>query len=106
MKYDKLVRDKIPEIIRKNGQIPIAHKASEVEFKTKLLEKLGEEVKEFLNSPSEELAKEELADILEMVKNIGELIYGVEWSALEKIRQKKATARGGFEKRIILDEVK
>lgn len=106
MKYSKLVRDKIPEIIRKNGKTAITHKAGETEFKLKLEEKLKEEIDEFFKSSSEELAKEELADVLEIIKNICELTLGIDMSELDKIRQKKEDKRGAFAKRIILDEVK
>ena len=63
MKYNKLVRDKIPEIIKADKQTPITHIANQKEFKQKLLEKLQEEVGEFLKEQN----TEELADIVNTI---------------------------------------
>ena len=101
MKYNKIVRDKIPEIIKQKGEIPVTHIADEEEYWQKLKEKLKEEVDEFLENSSEE----ELADILEVVYAICDYMK-TEKEKLETIRQKKSEERGGFENRIILDETK
>lgn len=90
----KLVRDKIPEIIIKNGQKPLIHTASDKEYWKSLLAKLNEEVKEFQKNPNEE----ELADILEVIYAIADY---KKFHSLEKIRQKKAKEKGRFKKRII-----
>lgn len=99
MNHNKLVRDKIPEIIKGNGQTPFVHIADQAEYEIKLRAKLQEEVAEFLESQSEE----ELADILEVMKALCEF-YDFDFQSLEKIRQKKFTERGGFSQRIILDK--
>ena len=101
MKYDKLVRDKIPEITRKNCKIPITHFAGEKEYYEKLKEKLREEIDEFLQDNS----IEELADLLEIIFSICDF-KKVKHSELEKMRKEKAKKRGAFKKRIILDETK
>lgn len=101
MKYKKLVRDKIPDIIRKDGKIPVFHRASEMEYSEKLKEKLQEEVSEFIKSENEE----ELADILEMIDSICDFKY-FDKKKLEEIKKRKKYDRGGFENKIILDEVK
>lgn len=101
MKYNKLVRDKIPEIIKQDGGNPVIHTASDKEYWEKLKQKFQEEVDEFSKSESEE----ELADILEVIYAICESIR-IDKEKLEKIRQKKHEQRGGFRNKIVLDEIK
>ena len=100
MKFDKLVRDKIPEIARGKGQTPVTHVADDAEYRTRLIAKLDEEVAEF----KEALSAEELADVLEVIHGFCGL-KGIAFGELDAIRQKKAEERGGFSGRIILDEV-
>jgi predicted house-cleaning noncanonical NTP pyrophosphatase (MazG superfamily) len=101
MKYKKLIRDNIPEIIKQKGETPIIHTADSEEYLGKLKEKLVEEVNEFLESEKEE----ELADILEVAFALGEF-KGISVGGLEDLRKKKAIERGAFKKKIILDEIK
>ncbi len=101
MKTGKLVRDKIPEIIKKGNRMPITHIASNEEYKEKLNDKLKEEVEEFLKAPNEE----ELADILEVIQAIIS-IRKIDKAYLEKLRKEKQQKRGGFKERLILDKIK
>ncbi|MHA1758836.1 MAG: hypothetical protein ACTSVV_18865 [Promethearchaeota archaeon] len=101
MKYNKLVRDKIPEIIKNKGAVPITHIADDEEYWQKLKEKLQEEVDEFLKDSNEE----ELADILEVIYAICDF-KNFDKEKLELLRKKKVEERGGFKDKIILDETK
>lgn len=100
-KQDKLVRDKIPYIIHEEGQIPFFYKASKKEYERRLKEKLREEVEEFL----EEINKEGLADVEEIL-NAFYKFYKLDRKEIKKLRKEKHEKRGGFRKGIILNEVK
>ncbi|MGC9599514.1 MAG: nucleoside triphosphate pyrophosphohydrolase [Minisyncoccia bacterium] len=99
MKYNKLVRDKIPEHIRKRGGKPVYHVATRAEYWKKLKEKLYEEIKEFEHNES----PEEFADLLEVIGAIADY-KKFNWKRIVKMGEKKAEERGRFKKRIILDE--
>lgn len=98
--YNKLVRDRIPEIIKNNGEFPIVHEASNSEYEIKLKEKLLEEVNEYLQSEK----IEELADLLEVIYAICDN-NNLSVEELEKIRRNKAEKRGKFLDKIILEKV-
>ena len=100
MNYKKLVRDKIPEMIKKKGGVPIIRIAEESEYWQKLKAKLLEEVREFLK----EEKKEEIVDLLEVIDAICEYKKFVR-SELVRLKRKKARQRGTFKKRIILEKV-
>lgn len=93
----KLVRDRVPELLKERGvELPI-RVADETEYDHRLIEKLAEEVSEFRDS--EDL--EELADVLEVILALAER-RGVSPGELEAIRARKAAARGTFSKRIVM----
>ena len=99
MKYNKLVRDRIPEIIRKKGDVAITHIADEVEYAQKLREKLLEEVREFQDAET----VDELADILEVLDAIIDF-KKFDREEVQRVKSKKAEERGAFRERIVLDE--
>ena len=100
MVYNKLVRDKIPEIIGKTGKKATCRILSEAEYKEYLERKLDEEVAEFHASKS----IEELADIIEVVKALA-FTLDKDTFKLNDTYFKKNTERGGFAKRLCLIEV-
>jgi predicted house-cleaning noncanonical NTP pyrophosphatase (MazG superfamily) len=97
MNHGKLVRDKIPQIIRSKGQEPIIYTADTEEYSIRLRDKLREEVEEYLASDND---REELADILEVLYALAGQA-GTDHQQLEKLRAAKAEKRGGFADRII-----
>ena len=101
--YDKLVRDRIPEVIESNGDIPIIRTLGKEEYRRELMWKLQEEVNEVLNANSKEQLIEELADVLEVLKSIAKLENKSMADVIEVAQQKKLV-KGGFEKRIYLEK--
>jgi predicted house-cleaning noncanonical NTP pyrophosphatase (MazG superfamily) len=99
MKYNKLVRDNIPAIIKAKGGTLKSRKATKAEYWQKLKEKLAEEVTEFQESEN----AEELADILEVIEAI-EQFKKIDKKEVAAFKRKKRRERGGFAKRIILEE--
>lgn len=100
MKYHKLVRDKIPEILKGKGKKVVVRKLNAQEYSVFLEKKLKEEVDEFFES--HELT--ELVDIQEVVLALAKNM-GIAEKDLRVIRIKKFRERGGFRKRIFLKEV-
>lgn len=98
--YDKLVRDRIPEIIKENDEEPVIHTADESEYTDRLVEKLNEEFEEYRDSRE----MEELVDLLEVVHAIRK-DKGITVDQLQEIREQKAEQRGRFDDGIILEHV-
>lgn len=93
--YNKLVRDRIPEILDSKGVPYEKRTASGEEYKRELVKKLREEVNEF----GEDGDPNELADVIEVVEALKAL---PEYADVEELRKRKVEERGGFAKRIIL----
>lgn len=98
--YNKLVRDKIPEIIENSGKKVITTVLNQEEYLTELDRKLNEECAEYQQDKS----IEELADMLEVIYAIT-VARGYSVEELEQVRREKAEKRGGFNGRIFLKEV-
>ena len=102
--YDKLVRDRIPEIIEaRGGKASFRTCADDAEVLARLSAKLREEIDEFDRATDDAGRAEELADVLEVVKALC-LRLGLDTADVESIRAKKAEERGAFEKRLVLIE--
>lgn len=98
--YNKLVRDRIPEIIHLAGKQCETTVMNEVEYRQSLLDKLVEEAQEVQGAVKEDLATE-LADILEVVDAIL-AVHGISVEDVRNVQAARREERGGFEKRIKL----
>lgn len=98
--YNKLVRDRIPEIVAASGKSSTTEILSDEDFLRMLDAKLDEELAEY----HKEQNIEELADLLEVIRAAA-IAHGYTLEELERVRAEKAAKRGGFEKRILLKTV-
>ena len=98
--YNKLVRDRIPEIIEAAGKKCTYEILSTEQYVAMLDAKLNEELAEYQKSKS----LEELADLLEVMAAVV-TVRGCTWEELAALRAEKRAERGGFEKKILLNAV-
>lgn len=99
-KYNKLVRDNIPDIFLKEHSLPVTRTLNDEEYIEELNKKLLNEVNEYLNTNN----VEQMVDILEVVRaiiNNSDTTY----EEIEDKRIKKAKKKGTFEKRVYLEKV-
>ncbi|MFD1646616.1 nucleoside triphosphate pyrophosphohydrolase [Haloarchaeobius litoreus] len=98
--YDKLVRDRIPEVIRENDETPVTHTVEGEAYRERLREKLVEEATEFRDDPS----AAELGDVLDVVAAIRDA-ETIDADELQQKRRAKCEERGGFDDGVVLDRV-
>jgi predicted house-cleaning noncanonical NTP pyrophosphatase (MazG superfamily) len=98
--YNKLVRDRVPEIIRASGKEPKTRILNKEEYLEALIEKLHEEYEEFKIEPN----IEELADLQEVILALADALR-IEHRDLARKLSSKALERGAFKKRIFLESV-
>ena len=98
-KAGRLVRDKIPELMRAKGGKPRTRVAGQAEYRRRLARELMEEAIGYSNDPK----LEGLADVLEVVNSLC-LAHRTTFARLEKVRKARAKAKGAYRKRIILDD--
>lgn len=101
--YNKLVRDKIPDVIAAKEETPVTSILAETEYKKALEDKLYEEYQEVVEASGDERC-EELADVVEVIRALAKL----ENRSLEdiiKLADEKRAKRGGFDDRIFLEKV-
>ena len=103
--YNKLVRDLIPQIIEADGKTCVTHLLDESQYIAEVNKKMHEELAEYEEATTAEDAVEELSDLLELI-HAAATYHGVTVDELEAVRAEKAKARGGFNDRIYLVEVK
>ncbi len=96
--YNKLVRDKIPEMIVNENRHPVTRVLDNDEYRVELNKKLQEEVKEYI----EDNNVEELADIVEVVYGILDSM-DISIEEFESVRKAKVDKRGAFKDRIYLE---
>jgi len=101
--YNKLVRDKIPEIISADGEKPKIRILADDEYQKELLKKIIEEAKEVeaAGGDKNELIKE-LGDVQEVVEALIKS-FSLDKSEIEKLQAKRKATRGGFDKKIFLE---
>ena len=100
-KYNKLVRDRIPEIIEASGRTCVTEILSDEDYLLMVDAKIDEELAEYHADQS----IEELADLLEVIRACA-VARGYTLEELERVRAEKAAKRGGFTKKILLKEVR
>jgi len=100
MKYNKLVRDRVPELIEESGRKQVSRTLNEDEYEQALMDKIVEEIEEYRVSKNEE----EIADIYEVLDCLVKL-KDYEPMHIDYLRLIKREARGSFHKRILLEEV-
>jgi len=98
--YNKLVRDKIVDIINKEGKKATYSVLNDEEYLNELNKKLMEESHEFI----EENSIEELADVMEVIESIMS-VKNISWDEVREIQNSKRNKRGGFEDKIYLETV-
>ena len=100
MKYNKLVRDRIPEIIEASGKSCVTEILSDKAYLCLVDAKLDEELAEYHSDQN----IEELADLLEVIYAAA-MARGYTLEQLESVRAAKAEKRGAFANKILLKEV-
>lgn len=100
----KLVRDRIPDIIRASGRTPHVTTLREGAYRRALYDKLREEVDELIAATATDALIEEAADVLEVVAAIA-ADHGVTPAAIDEAARRKREERGGFGMRLSLDGV-
>lgn len=98
--YNKLIRDRIPEIIESSGKTCVTEVLSDEEYILALDAKLDEELAEYHKDRN----IEELADLMEVILAAA-VARGYTVEQLEQVRAEKAAERGGVEKKLYLREV-
>ena len=101
--HNKLVRDNIPNIIQSKGQTAEYHILNDKDYKIELLKKLNEECNEVINSNNKEELLEELSDVLEVIKAIGNL-ENIELDEIINSAENKRLKKGGFDKKFYLEK--
>lgn len=102
--HNKLVRDKIIDIIKSDDRIPVYHQLTKEEFWQELLKKDTEELEEVRSSKTTMEMKEELADKFEILLAMA-AYHHISFQDVIEEADRKRKLRGGFRNRIFLEKV-
>ncbi|MCH4569956.1 nucleoside triphosphate pyrophosphohydrolase [Bacillus sp. ES1-5] len=102
--YNKLIRNKIPQIIKANGKAPKTRILPQDEYIKELCKKTQEELTEYLKATTKEHKLEELSDLLELINALAQH-EGTTLEEINEIRKKKTEERGDFSDRVFLIKV-
>ena len=98
-RVQKLIRDRLPAIMRAQGLKVFDRRLNDAEFVAALKNKLLEEAQEVGAATNETDLIDELADVMEVIAALAEA-SGVPLQAVEERRQAKREERGGFDERV------
>lgn len=101
VKYNKLIRDRIPEIVKKAGWVPKVRILRKSEFLSAVKKKVFEEARELIQSKDKRGVLDEIVDIQELL-NVLVLEMGIGKQEVQKLQAIKRKKRGGFKKRLFL----
>ena len=99
--YNKLIRDKIPEVIKNRGSEFETRELSDAEFEKELLKKVSEEAQEVSSAGTREDIVREIADVIDVIEEIKELKQ-ISVNDIETARKAMFDKKGGFKKRLFL----
>ncbi|MFD1606164.1 phosphoribosyl-ATP pyrophosphohydrolase [Oceanobacillus luteolus] len=102
--YNKLVRDRIPEILDEAGKKYNVETLNHDRYILELRKKLMEELSEYQEAANDEESLGELADILEVIYALTE-VHGESFEKLEQLRKQKAEENGAFADKVYLMDV-
>ena len=101
---NKLVRDNIIELIKRDGHTPTFRELKQDEYLKELLVKLVEEASEVADATDDAERIVELADVLEVIDAI-KIAYSIDSGDLTRAQNRKRTERGGYSKKIYLETI-
>jgi predicted house-cleaning noncanonical NTP pyrophosphatase (MazG superfamily) len=100
--YPKLIRDKIPELVKQEGIVPSIRKIqNDEEFLEYILKKIVEEAQELSEAKTDSNILEEIADVYEIINALKQL-KNLSDADIEAVQTQKRQKRGGFDERIIM----
>ncbi len=101
VKYNKLIRDRIPEIVKEAGWKPTVRKLRKEEFLNALKKKITEEARELIRAKNKKGIINEIVDIQELIDALS-LEIGLSKPKIKRLQAAKRKKRGGFKKRLFL----